>query len=222
MSNRISRNSQCPCGSGRKYESCCMGKVDWEQLAYDPQGAQSRFLSIRGKNLRFVWAIFDAIGPDKIEAPIDFLKLKRAVTPEAVRKIHEAIPVLWPDYEDFQRCMANEKKNTTALYTGRYIPETVLETVTRHSIYAERILLPDPFPYAPVVREEYNPLSHPEKYIANTVKWAFFWVLLYPWIEAGIVNFIRTPADFSPRLLRETIEEDRRRTDENPELFKNP
>src|SRR5688500_12536123 len=30
LEQKISRNDKCPCGSGRKYKHCCMGKgIDW-------------------------------------------------------------------------------------------------------------------------------------------------------------------------------------------------
>jgi len=131
MSNtpKIGRNDPCPCGSGSKYKNCCLGKVDWQALQHEPASTQVRFLSLRGKNMSFLGVICDALQVDQLRTDPNFAKLKRAFTPKAVRKIHEALTFLWPDYDDFRRCLSRESAEVTGLYTGKYEPEDVCRAV---------------------------------------------------------------------------------------------
>lgn len=44
MSNRVGRNEQCPCGSGKKYKNCCWGKgFHWVR---NPDGTISKEVPI--------------------------------------------------------------------------------------------------------------------------------------------------------------------------------
>ena len=216
--HKLGRNDPCPCGSGKKYKRCCEGKVRWYELLAAPSSHQSHFLSIRGKNLAFFEHIGEALQLDSITPKSNFATLKKAFTPHAVRRIHEAIPALWPDSRDYERALAAERPGVTALYVGNYQPEAVFRAITRHSLYCDRILLPDLFMYPTYVAEEFNPLLHPEKHRANTVKWAFLWFCLFPWIASGIVGFIRRPGDFNPAVYHEILGIQRNKFAANPEL----
>lgn len=33
LNKKIGRNNQCPCGSGKKYKICCLGKNDDEEFS---------------------------------------------------------------------------------------------------------------------------------------------------------------------------------------------
>jgi hypothetical protein len=166
----------------------------------------------------FIERIVAALQLDKIPPDTDFAKIKKAFTPSAVRKIHEAIPEIWPDHDDYVRCLNADRNNVSALYTGYYELEAVFRALVRHSLYSDRILLPDPFMYPPAVRNEFSPILHPEQYRTITVKWSFLWISLIPWIASGIVNLIRTPIDFSAETFREIVGIQREKFESNPEL----
>ena len=95
---KLSRNSDCPCGSGLKFKKCCMGKIPWDELLRGPASNFTKFQSARGKNKLFVGRLVAALQLDKISkhgmTRSDF---KRAFTPDAVRQIYEAIVDLWPN-----------------------------------------------------------------------------------------------------------------------------
>jgi SEC-C motif len=215
---KIGRNAQCPCGSGKKYKECCLQKVDWESLSNAPRTVQARYLSARGKNCLFMAVLGAALQLDKIEQPANYVDFKRAFTPEAVRDIYAAIPEIWPNGEDYRRCMFAERDSVSALYSGTYTPEAILRAITRHSLYSERIFLVGPFAYAPLFREEFNPVMHPEQHRANAVRNTYLWWSLAPWIEAGIVCFVRTPGDFDSSIEREVIEIEREKMADNARL----
>ena len=39
----MNRNNPCPCGSGRKYKRCCLGRAAREALAWKQHSAESMF-----------------------------------------------------------------------------------------------------------------------------------------------------------------------------------
>src|SRR5437588_12365341 len=136
----IGRNAPCPCGSGKKYKRCCSGQVDWNALGRQPLDVQSRYATLRGKNLFFLATLGAALQLDSLTQPIDWPTFKRAFTPDVVRAIHETIPLIWPDYADYVRCIKQERESLCGLYTGTYAPKAVLQAVTRHSLYSTRIV----------------------------------------------------------------------------------
>jgi len=54
--------------------------------------------------------------------------------------------------------------------------------------------------------------------LTQTLKNVNFWFSLLPWIEAGIIEVTRTPADFDRRLNWESLERQRKKFEENKEL----
>ena len=78
----------------------------------------------------------------------------------------------------------------------------------------------DPFIYPRSVRDEFNPIIEPEQYRTQTLRNANFWFSLLPWIEAGIVEIIRTPADFNRILNWESMQRQTEKFKNNKELQK--
>jgi hypothetical protein len=99
-----------------------------------------------------------------------------------------------------------------------YDPKRILLGITRHSLYSERLLLLDPFVYPMTVRDEYNPVLHPEQHRSTTLRWAWLWLMMAPWIEADLVHFIRTPGHFDVGLEFEAMRITRERYERRPEL----
>lgn len=214
---KISRNSLCPCGSGKKYKKCCENKVNWEEIYSKNDSKISENLTLRGKNLWFYNIIADALQLDKL-TQIDNKTIKKACTPAAVRKIHLALTEIWKDENDLERIFKAEYDTSSALYIGFYEPLPIIRGVTRHSLYSEKILLIDTFMDPRKIREQYNPIYHPEEHIENTLKDIRLWVTMYPWVEAGIVNFVKNPCDFDVKLNHECMISSRKKFDDNPEL----
>src|SRR5260370_10205991 len=127
---------------------------------------------------------------------------------------------LWPPNIDIVAALKRLPNDGSGLYIGDYGPEYLIRAIVRHSIYANRILLIDPFVYPTSVRDEYNPIVNPEQYRAQTLKNVNFWFALLPWIEAGIVALIRPPGDFDARLNWAMIEAQMKKFEENEELKK--
>ncbi|MCA1852235.1 MAG: hypothetical protein LC647_07540, partial [Beggiatoa sp.] len=143
---------------------------------------------------------------------------KAAFTADAVRDIHELILEVWPPDLDIGAVLAADAVDVSGLYIGDYDLEYISRGIVRHSIYANKILVVDPFIYPRSVRDEFNPILGPEQHRKQTLKNVNFWFSLMPWIEAGIVEITRTPADFDPQLNWNSLECQRKKFEENSEL----
>lgn len=157
-------------------------------------------MSIRGRNLLFITAIADALGLDNIDAPPSLPSFKKAFTPEAVRKIYEAVVDIWPADTNIRALLEKSGSDVSGLYIGDYHTRYLSRAIVRHSTYANKILLVDPFQHPHVLVDEYNPLLNPAQYRTQTLKNVNLYFSLLPWIDAGIVELIRTPADFDRKL----------------------
>ncbi len=215
----IKRNDICPCGSGKKYKYCCEGKVNWNQIIKEKKD-RTPYLSIRGRNLLFINKIAEALQLDSVTPSTSPQELKAAFTPEAVKRIHEALIDIWPLKTDIQSVLKGASTDVSGLYVGESQPENILKSLVRHSIYANKMIVVDPFVYPYSVRDEYNPVLMPEQYRMQTLRNVIFWFSLVPWIEAGIVEIIRTPDDFDRKLKWDSLKRQQKKFEENKKLRK--
>ncbi|MDQ3196044.1 MAG: SEC-C domain-containing protein, partial [Pseudomonadota bacterium] len=218
-SSKISRNDLCPCGTGRKYKRCCEPRLDWNEV-FRSKCDWRQYLSIRGRNLYFAKSIANIL---QLEAPGSVLspaRFKAAFTAAAVQQIHEKVMEAWPPTLDIHAALSGASADVSGLYIGDYGLEYITRGIVRHSIYANKILVVDPFVYPTSVRDEYNPIINPEQYRAQTLKNVNFWFSFLPWIEAGLVEIIRTPSDFDRRLNWESMERQYQKFETNEVLKK--
>lgn len=217
--SKIGRNDPCPCMTGKKFKNCCFGRVDWESIIREGRDPRP-YLSVRGRNLYFTSRICEALELDPSAKARTLKDYKAAFTAGAVRKIHEAVMEAWPPKIDIYQALRRSPEDISGLYIGDYGPEYLRRGIVRHSIYANKILLFDPFIYPASVRDEFNPILNPGQYRAQTLKNVNLWFGLLPWIDAGIVEVIRAPADFDHKLNWDLMEDQRRKFEENAELRK--
>jgi SEC-C motif-containing protein len=215
--SKIGRNDPCPCVSGQKFKHCCSGKIDWETILSD--GLDNRpYLSVRGRNLYFATLISDALKLNALGKSRSLRDYKAAFTAAAVRKIHEAVMEVWPPNIDVSQALRRKPGDVSGLYIGDYGEEYLSRGIVRHSIYANKILLIDPFIYPRSVRDEFNPILNPEQYRAQTLKNVNLWFGLLPWIDAGIVEIIRPPSDFDSKLNWDLMTAQAKKYEENEDL----
>lgn len=216
----IQRNTLCPRGSGKKYKQCCLDKIDWNQI-FKNKKDPTPYLSIRGRNIFFINKIFEALQLDSaIEPKLLMKKYKTAFTNNTVKKIHEAIMEVWPLDTNIDNVLSKTRDDVSGLYIGDYDNKYIFNGIVRHSIYSNKILVVDPFVYPHSMKDEYNPILEPDQYREQTLKNVNFWFSLMPWIDAGIVEIIRTPADFDRKLNWESIQRQQNKFKENNELQK--
>lgn len=217
------RNKRCPCGSGKKFKHCCEKQgVDFRNLTHKEQ---IRHLSVRGKNIYFINKIGEALQLDSVEKKpasfSDFVKLlKRSVTPEAVKRIHLAIPEIWPDKNDLHRCLEQERNRHSGLFIGSYLFDVTTHLLNRYALYDSTIILLDPFQDPRVVASQYNPIENPEEHITTTFHYILLWLQLLPWIKSGIIKIVRDPGDFDYGLRKSTLDIAKERSEKSEELKK--
>lgn len=176
-------------------------------------------LTVHGKNLAFIEKIADAFYLNSNHRPKPRPEFKKAFTARAVRDLHEEIVRLWPITMDITKTLASTAAEApSGLYIGDYSLDHLVQSIVRHSLYAGKLLIADPFVYPHSVREEYNPILNPEQYRTQTLRNVNLWLTLAPWIKAGLVEIIRTPAEFDHRLQWDSMHEQEKKFAESPEL----
>ena len=177
-------------------------------------------LTVHGKNLAFIEKISDAFYLDSTHKPRARSEFKKAFTARAVRDLHEEIIRLWPKTMDITKTLSSSSTVPSGLYIGDYALDHLVQSIVRHSLYAGKLLIADPFVYPYSVREEYNPILNPEQYRTQTLRNVNFWLTLAPWIKEGLVEIIRTPAEFDHKLQWISMKEQERKFAESAELQK--
>lgn len=195
-----------------------MGKVPWEELQQHRSSELPLFLSLKGKNVLFLERLAGILKLNNLEEPNSWPDFKAAFDEKTVREIYELIPQIWPTQNDLIRLLDQERKSTSGLYVGNYEPELLFRGITRHSLYADSILLIDPFKDPRNFRPEFNPVENPDQHRTNAIRAASLWLVLAPWIEAGIVKIIRSPGDFDLTLERECWTIEKKKFADNPDL----
>ena len=195
---KVKRNAPCPCGSRHKYKFCCYGTVDWNAILNKAPETLPFHLTARGKNQAFLKVAFDALNLPTHNP--SWQDVKHGCSLSAIERIHAAVSYLWPSGEDLHRVLSQPRDGASGLYIGHYAPSVIRRGVTRHSIYTDRILLIDPFPDHRTRKPEWNPLQRPEIFQSSTLRWLGIWADFAPWIDEGLVEFVRSPGDFDLQL----------------------
>ena len=201
---KLSANEPCPCWSGAKYKHCCRNEVDWPEILANRLD-HTPFMSARGRNILFAEEIFDALQFDN-DRPRDLLAYKRAFTDKAVKRIHEAILTLWPPDTDLKYVFSRGRSSVSGLFTGDYGHDHIGNSVVRHSLYADKILLVSPFIHPYTVKPKFNPYFNPSEHRVQTLKNTHLFLAFSQWIDEGLVEFIHTPDDLDRDLKWASLE----------------
>jgi hypothetical protein len=80
----------------------------------------------------------------------------------------------------------------------------MVQNVFRFCLYADQIVLINPFENPNIIGEKFNPIAHPEEWRVDTLKTVFHLMMMAPWVEKGFVVFVPNPGDFDPALRAST------------------
>jgi len=127
-------------------------------------------------------------------------KVKHDMTDARIREFYEFVARLWPVDTDPRVALPPPDSTLRALYLGENEPELMLENVFRFCLYADQIVLVNPFDNPNLMAEEFNPVYHPGEWRVQTLRLVYHLALLGPWIEAGLVLLIPDPGDFNREL----------------------
>ena len=151
--------------------------------------------TLREKNIALIEAITDIFGLGRA-----WPKVKASLSVAQVREFYAFIARLWPVDTDLSTLLPKPDSTLRALYLGEYEPEVMLENVFRFCLYADQIVLVNPFDNPNIMADEYNPIHHPDEWKLQTLRLIFHLALLAPWIQAGLVVLVPDPGDFDRQL----------------------
>jgi hypothetical protein len=192
----IGRNDPCHCPSGKKYKHCCL-PLDENRPARISAVHQAN--SLKEKNLTLLAGAADIFN---LKQPWD--KVKSGMTDTRIREFYQFIAALWPVDTDYRALLPKPDGSLRALYLGENDPEMMMENVFRFSLYADEIILVNPFDNPNLVAEKYNPAVNPGEWRLQTLRLVYHLQMLAPWIVAGLVKLIPDPGDFNRKLREET------------------
>ena len=182
----------CPCGRLKRFKNCCKG-VDKPALLERIQA-----LTLFDRSKLTVEAVRYFLFRNSSVDPY----ASQSFTPDRVSQFYRYISDLWPRLLDGIDSLqgVNDSRQLSGFYVGDPRPETIIHNTARLALYVDRIFIPQPFYMAWSLREEYDPVAHPEQVMQDTRKWAIVTLLLQPWIESGLIVFVPSPDDFDQDL----------------------
>jgi hypothetical protein len=216
-SGKISPNLSCPCGSGRKFKKCCQSLPEELRPSWE-------VLSIRERNLGLINAIYKIFGLGDGKSWED---VRREITDDQVIEIHKVYAAFWPTETNLMDLLPHPNPSVLrVMYMGNIDPRTINESVVGMCIYADEIVLINPFIHPLCINEEMRPTKSPGQYKQETLKNVLLILQLEPLIDAGIVSLIPDPCIFDYPL-RESIKSEAKkrhsnlkRTDEQAAVLK--
>jgi hypothetical protein len=184
----VERNAVCGCGSGHKFKNCCEGIPVRDRPSWD-------VFSIRERNLMFSRAVQDTLGLR--QAGKTWEDVRREITDDQVRQIHEAFDSLWPPDTDLVALLPRPNSRVSrAVFVGIVDPRTIVILVASWLAYFDEIVIPNPFIIGANVNPDYRPTSVPGKYKVQTLRNVLVLLALEPYIAAGVVHLVPDPAEF--------------------------
>lgn len=205
ITRKVGPNEPCPCGSGKKYKKCCRNKPEDER-------SSSTERSIRERNLNFFDIIVHILGFNKTA---DWAEIRRSLTDQKIADIHKVVAALWPPETDLMSLLPKpDAKVSRALYSGLLDPMVAYKNIVEFLLYADEILMLNPFPNPNIIRKEFNPIDNPNQYRQTTLKNIIFFISFIPLIQSGHINLIPDPLNFNPALRKQIMDEAEKRRKE--------
>ncbi|HSD39476.1 MAG TPA: DUF4238 domain-containing protein [Rhodocyclaceae bacterium] len=179
-------DAQCGCGGGLMFRDCCSGVAPQDRPSWTVR-------SIRERNLVLIRGINRIL---ELNADTSWLDVRRQLSDEQVRKIHELFAALWPtDTRLVELLPRPQSQRSRALYLGMTDARTASNVVGMLA-YIDELVLVHPFVNANGVRPEFSPTHHPAKFREQTLRSVFLLLILEPYIRDGRVHLIPDPLDY--------------------------
>jgi hypothetical protein len=181
-------DAPCGCGGGIAFRDCCANVAPQRRPSW-------RVMSIRERNLALVGGINRILRLD--EDQTTWLDVRRRLSDDHVRQIHELYAALWPtDTRLIELLPSPQSKRSRALYLGMMDARTLSTNVTAMLAYMDELVLVHPFVNANGVRPEFSPIHHPEQFRDQTLRNVFLLMVLEPEIRAGRIHLVPDPLDY--------------------------
>lgn len=187
----IGANDFCGCGSAYAYKDCCKQLPAAERPPWEVYG-------LRERNLMFCNAIQRILG---LHDGASWDDVRRTLSDDQVRRIHEAFAGLWPEDTDLAALLPRPNpKKLRSVYNGIADPRTIEATVLGWLPYVDEIMLVNPFLLGTRMKPEYSPIDSPAGHKMQTLKNVLLLLKLEPFIRAGLVHLVPDPGEVSAAL----------------------
>lgn len=144
-----------------------------------------------------------------------WLDVRRDLSDDQVRSIHELFTALWPvDTRLIELLPSPQSKRSRALFLGATDGRTVCALVVGMLAYVDEVVVVHPFVNANAMRSEFNPIKKPRQYRNQTLNNVFTILALAPFIEDGRVHLIPDPVDYDTGFRQEIMAISKRFEDE--------
>lgn len=193
---KIGNNDYCGCGSGVKYKKCCIGLSELDRPSWN-------ILSIRERNLAFANGVINILG---LSTGGTWEDVRRELSNEQVKKIHELYGYFWPIHTDILSLLPKSDKRLRAIYTGIIDVRVISKFVTSSTLYFDEVIIYNPFTNPHFVNQEFSPVDNPHSFKQQTLKNVLLLLKLLPFIESGYINLIPDVFSFNQHLLRQMFD----------------
>ena len=187
----IAANDFCGCGSAYAYKDCCQQLPVVDRPPWEVYG-------LRERNLMFCNAIQGILG---LHDGSSWEKVRRTLSDDQVRRIHQAFAGLWPEDTDLAVLLPRpNSKKLRSVYNGIVDPRTIEATVLGWLPYIDEIVVVNPFFLGTRMRPKYSPIESPAGHKMQTLKNVLLILKLEPFIRAGLVHLVPEPSEVSAAL----------------------
>lgn len=178
----------CGCGSGHAFSQCCADVPPADCPSWDVYG-------IRERNLMFSLSVQDILG---LRSGKTWEDVRRELSDEQVKKIHEGFGALWPVDTDLVALLPRPKKNALrVVYLGAPDPRTIGATIIGWLPYFDEIIVAHPFQNPAGIKPKYSPVQSPSQFKEQMLKNVMLLLMLEPFIHAGRVHLVPDVSDFN-------------------------
>lgn len=187
----IAANDLCGCGSAYAYKDCCQQLPAVDRPPWGVYG-------LRERNLMFCNAIQGILG---LHDGVSWEDVRRTLSDDQVRRIHQAFADLWPEDTDLAALLPRPNpKKLRSVYNGIADPRTIEATVLGWLPYVDEIVLVNPFILGTRMKLEFSPIDSPAGHKMQTLKNVLLLFKLEPFIRAGLVHLVPDPGEVNAAL----------------------
>ncbi len=131
-----------------------------------------------------------------------FYRIHRQPDGKIVREIADFLVNCWPHDWQHPPAVDPAERKFSVLFWGSHTPQAILNTITRASLYADKIYVVNPYTDFLLHDPRQSPLVRSEEWAIQYAILGIFLAMLEPWVKAGFVELVQNPAFFDGKLLR--------------------
>lgn len=191
----------CGCGSGRSFKECCKPLPVALRPTWSERG-------IRERNMMLYRGITTILG---MREGLDWLAVRRGITDDKIREVHELYRALWPIDTDILQLLPKPDGRPRAVYTGSLHPVAIMDFAIGSALYFGELIVENPLLHAAHMRPEMSPIDNPGMFHQDFIKTVLLFFTLMPLVETGYINMIPDPTAFDLHLHAQMMQLARRR-----------